>query len=646
MPNVLEVQIVGDISSLEKSLKDAEKLQAEYTESIKSTSDEIAKLNKQKIADKKLGLDVAPLNNQISKLQDNLVDLRGNLTKAGFAAEKTAKSISGIEKPLEEVGSTADEAVDSVTDLAGPLLEAGGATEEVTEGANALASALSGGLAGAISAAVGYLVQMYLESQKAAMAMQELNKEAAKTAGGEIAELKGLVSAASDVTLSTEKRLLAVKELQEEYPSYFGNLTKEQILNGDVATAVDGVSKALIARARASAIAGKLGENAAARLDLEAKREDLILQIKKAQLEAAKEAQGKGSFLEDGAAIIGPLSQVYKAVVKQIRELDAESKKLSDGQAQATKDSIGLLEKETEAEKKAAAEKIKADLAAKAAAEAKANAKIIADRQLEYTPDITVDPVYIFPESATKEGKAQLEILRKSLKTDLDKLTKEGVKVNIPFQIVTEGFNFSDYAKKLEAAKKQTQLFSDTAGNAVHALASDLASSLQTGNSALDAFVGSVIQGFADIAIAQVTGLIAKQAVATASLSTDAAVSTGNAVTAATETAAASGPAAAFVLPALVGAAIGFIAASFAGIKFAHGGIVPGGSYTGDKIPAMLNSGEAVLNSQQQANTLMAVANGNANSLQNNRQSSNFTLETKLRGSDLLLGIKREERKR
>jgi hypothetical protein len=96
----------------------------------------------------------------------------------------------------------------------------------------------------------------------------------------------------------------------------------------------------------------------------------------------------------------------------------------------------------------------------------------------------------------------------------------------------------------------------------------------------------------------------------------------------------------------LVGAAIGFIAAAFSGIKFAHGGIVPGGSFTGDKIPAMLNSGETVMNQQQQANTLMAIANGNSNSLQGNRKSSTFNIETKLRGSDILLALKREEKSR
>ena len=62
-------------------------------------------------------------------------------------------------------------------------------------------------------------------------------------------------------------------------------------------------------------------------------------------------------------------------------------------------------------------------------------------------------------------------------------------------------------------------------------------------------------------------------------------------------------------------AAIGAAAAGAAQIaaimsaKYAQGGIVGGSSYSGDQVPARLNSGEMVLNSQQQAQ-LFAQANG------------------------------------
>jgi hypothetical protein len=46
--------------------------------------------------------------------------------------------------------------------------------------------------------------------------------------------------------------------------------------------------------------------------------------------------------------------------------------------------------------------------------------------------------------------------------------------------------------------------------------------------------------------------------------------------------------------------------------KFAGGGVVPGTSYTGDHVPARLNSAEVVLNQQQQAKLLYDIASGNA----------------------------------
>lgn len=48
--------------------------------------------------------------------------------------------------------------------------------------------------------------------------------------------------------------------------------------------------------------------------------------------------------------------------------------------------------------------------------------------------------------------------------------------------------------------------------------------------------------------------------------------------------------------------------------KFESGGIVPGFSYTGDKIPIMANSGEMILNNSQQSNLFRMLSNGFGNS--------------------------------
>lgn len=55
---------------------------------------------------------------------------------------------------------------------------------------------------------------------------------------------------------------------------------------------------------------------------------------------------------------------------------------------------------------------------------------------------------------------------------------------------------------------------------------------------------------------------------------------------------------------------------------FAQGGIVPGNSFSGDKVPAMVNSGEMILNQSQQ-NTLLGIAN-NSSSKNNSSGSTNI----------------------
>jgi hypothetical protein len=64
-----------------------------------------------------------------------------------------------------------------------------------------------------------------------------------------------------------------------------------------------------------------------------------------------------------------------------------------------------------------------------------------------------------------------------------------------------------------------------------------------------------------------------------------------------------------FVTAALVLAAGMAQVATIQAQQFAQGGFVGGSSYSGDKVPARLNSGEVVLNASQQRN-FMAMANG------------------------------------
>ena len=92
---------------------------------------------------------------------------------------------------------------------------------------------------------------------------------------------------------------------------------------------------------------------------------------------------------------------------------------------------------------------------------------------------------------------------------------------------------------------------------------------------------------------------------------------------------------------AAAGAALSVVAAMASIPKFATGGIVPGTSFTGDKVPALLNSGEMILNGSQQSNLFQMLNSGLYGSLsqkiapsaENGNQPANVTF--RIHGRDL-----------
>lgn len=85
-------------------------------------------------------------------------------------------------------------------------------------------------------------------------------------------ELDLLYKATQDTSRSMKERNAAVDKLQKKYPSYFGNISKENILVGKSKAGYKELTKALIANAQARAIEDKMVENNSKILDLNAKR--------------------------------------------------------------------------------------------------------------------------------------------------------------------------------------------------------------------------------------------------------------------------------------------------------------------------------------------------------------------------------------
>lgn len=85
-------------------------------------------------------------------------------------------------------------------------------------------------------------------------------------------ELELLYKATQDASRSMKERNAAASELQKKYPSYFGNMSKEDILLGKASSSYKELTKALIANAQARAIEDKMVENNKKILDLDKQR--------------------------------------------------------------------------------------------------------------------------------------------------------------------------------------------------------------------------------------------------------------------------------------------------------------------------------------------------------------------------------------
>ena len=131
--------------------------------------------------------------------------------------------------------------------------------------------------------------------KSAAENQKELNaviKEGTKGGIQEASQLDILYRTATNLSLSLEQRNKAVSNMQEMYPSYFGNMTREEILAGKAVKQYEALRDAIFDSARAKAIQGELEKRGSERLEKEL---EIREQIKSAQEEINKlEKSGKG----------------------------------------------------------------------------------------------------------------------------------------------------------------------------------------------------------------------------------------------------------------------------------------------------------------------------------------------------------------
>jgi len=105
------------------------------------------------------------------------------------------------------------------------------------------------------------------EAAKASKDLQEIRAEGLKNANEELVKVKLLYEATQNQSLAYKQRKKAVDELQEQYPSYFKNLSDEEILAGNAAKAYDLLTKNILKTGLAQAAKQRITEISSEMLD-------------------------------------------------------------------------------------------------------------------------------------------------------------------------------------------------------------------------------------------------------------------------------------------------------------------------------------------------------------------------------------------
>lgn len=306
----------------------------------------------------------------------------------------------------------------------------------------------------------------------------ETLKSSMGSAGEEIAKMNSLVSIASNHEISMEKRLAAVKKLQEEYPSYFGNLDKEKILNGDVARATDGVKTAIIERAKATAIASKINKLAAEKFAKDEELYQLALQ-KTARVQAAvnfvKQFPSSTKHLKGliDASVSGIRDQ-ENAIKSFVNSIDKELNRLQKIYTSAEAGAINLGDTKNGANGKAAKKKLED---AKKAADKLAlyiKKRLSASGgETTYVAEPAIDPsnaAKLFKDKMDYEKKAskdrvaflrgqyQLEVSEAEGSFDKIKLAEENMRIALNKGFMDGSIKLSEYIDAtIELRKKSNQ---------------------------------------------------------------------------------------------------------------------------------------------------------------------------------------------
>lgn len=261
----LEVQIGADSSELKTEIAKAELA--------------IEKLRKEKAVQIKLGFDGITLQKQINDAKKQLSDLKKSVDNTGSSFGNMKPQVANGGNALMQFSRIAQDAPYGIIGIGNNLTATAEAFSHLKNQTGSTGGALKA-LAGSLMGSGGILLGISLlttgltllsqsglsisdvfnkikgDFDEFGQTMKKVSDEAKKSASEQISSLKGLIAIAQDENQSKKTRLEIVDQIQKQYPNYFGNLSKEKIMYGDLTGTVNELTNALINKAIAEKMAG------------------------------------------------------------------------------------------------------------------------------------------------------------------------------------------------------------------------------------------------------------------------------------------------------------------------------------------------------------------------------------------------------
>ena len=166
------------------------------------------------------------------------------------------------------------------------------------------------------------------DAKKAQDSYNESLKTAMSSGFGEISQVKALISVVENQGLSIDKRRIALKKLQDQYPDYFKNMSAEKTSISQLETATSNLTSAIIARAEANAMSSEIEKLAGERYNntktIE-KNELAILNMTNSLVILSKQ---EGKHMSQYGTITRSRSP-YDIQLEKIKKIEEENKSLT-----------------------------------------------------------------------------------------------------------------------------------------------------------------------------------------------------------------------------------------------------------------------------------------------------------------------------